>query len=119
MLFSWPLVSQHEQKWIAFFCTGSNIKTGRQIVTVHDFHNVMNDSWTDLALVAGDRIVVQERPDVREDYKVIVDGEVEYPGTYPLSKDSTQLSTVIEWCGGFTEYASLASAQVLSRYGFT
>jgi protein involved in polysaccharide export with SLBB domain len=89
-----------------------DIKTGRQIVTVHDFHNMMNDTLTNLALVAGDRIVVQERPDVRENYKVIVDGEVKYPGTYPLSKDSTKLSTVIEWCGGFTEYASLASAQV-------
>jgi protein involved in polysaccharide export with SLBB domain len=73
---------------------------------------MMNDTLRNTAIVAGDRIVVQERPDVRENYKVTVDGEVKYPGTYPLSKDSTKLSTVIEWCGGFTEYASLANAQV-------
>jgi protein involved in polysaccharide export with SLBB domain len=89
-----------------------DVETGRQIITVHDFHNMMNDTLRNTAIVAGDRIVVQERPDVRENYKVTVDGEVKYPGTYPLSKDSTKLSTVIEWCGGFTEYASLANAQV-------
>jgi polysaccharide biosynthesis/export protein len=89
-----------------------DVKNGKQIMTVHDFRNIMHDSLNNTALVAGDRIVVQEQPDVREDYKVIVDGEVKYPGTYPLSKDSTKLSTVIEWCGGFTEYASLASAQI-------
>ena len=89
-----------------------DLETGRQIVTVHNFHKMTNDTLSNSVLIAGDRIVVQERPDVREDYKVVVDGEVKYPGTYPLSKDSTKLSTVIEWCGGFTEYASLASAQV-------
>ena len=89
-----------------------DVETGRQIITVHDFHNMMNDTLRNTAIVAGDRIVVQERPDVRENYKVTVDGEVKYPGTYPLSKDITKLSTVIEWCGGFTEYASLANAQV-------
>jgi len=40
---------------------------------------------------------------------------VKYPGHDPLSKDS-KLSTVIEWCGGFTEYASLQCSS-LSRYG--
>jgi polysaccharide biosynthesis/export protein len=93
-----------------------NVGSGKQIVSVHDFWNMTLDSLKNPALVAGDRVVVQEQPDVREDYKVIVDGEVKYPGTYPLSKDSTKLSTVVEWCGGFTEYASLASAQV---YRFT
>jgi polysaccharide biosynthesis/export protein len=89
-----------------------DVESGKQIMSVHDFRNMMRDSLNNPALIAGDRVVVQEQPDVREDYKVIVDGEVKYPGTYPLSKDSTKLSTVIEWCGGFTEYASLASAQV-------
>jgi len=89
-----------------------DIENGKQVMTVHDFHNRMNDTSNNPALIAGDRIVVQEHPDIREDYKVIIDGEVKYPGTYPLSKDSTKLSTVIEWCGGFTEYASLTSAQV-------
>jgi protein involved in polysaccharide export with SLBB domain len=89
-----------------------DIGSGKQVATVHDFRNMTRDSLNNPALIAGDRVVVQEQPDVREDYKVIVDGEVKYPGTYPLSKDSTKLSTVVEWCGGFTEYASLVSAQV-------
>ncbi|MCX6120432.1 MAG: SLBB domain-containing protein [Ignavibacteriales bacterium] len=89
-----------------------DVKKGTQVMTVYDFHTLIHDSLNTPVLVAGDRIVVQEQPDVREDYRVIVEGEVNYPGTYPLSKDSTKLSTVIEWCGGFTEYASLASAQV-------
>jgi protein involved in polysaccharide export with SLBB domain len=89
-----------------------DVGSGKQVVSVHDFWNTTRDSLNNPALIAGDRVVVQEQPDVREDYKVIVGGEVKYPGTYPLSKDSTKLSTVIEWCGGFTEYASLTSAQV-------
>jgi protein involved in polysaccharide export with SLBB domain len=66
-----------------------------------------------VALVSGDRIVVKERPDVREDYHVFIDGEVRYPGTYPITKENTKLSKIIEWAGGFTEFASLSAAEVV------
>ena len=55
---------------------------------------------------------MKEQPDIREDYRVFLDGEFLYPGFYPITKDSTSLLKVIGWAGGFTEYASLAAAQV-------
>lgn len=66
-----------------------------------------------LALEPGDRILVREKFDVREDYRVFVEGEVRFPGIYPVTKDRTRLSQVIEEAGGFTEFASLQSAQLL------
>lgn len=69
----------------------------------------------DLALEPGDRIVVRSRVDLREDYRVTITGEVAYPGTYPITKESTRLSEVIRNAGGFTKFADLKSAEVYRR----
>lgn len=89
-----------------------NVHTGKQILSYYNFDQVKNGYSINVKLISGDRIVVKEPPDVREDYRVFLEGEVQYPGVYPITKDSTSLLRVIEWAGGFTEYASLTSAQV-------
>ena len=89
-----------------------NVQTGKQILSYYNFDQVKNGDAKNVKLISGDRIVVKEQPDVREDYRVFLEGEVQYPGVYPITKDSTSLLKVIEWAGGFTEYASLTSAQV-------
>jgi polysaccharide export outer membrane protein len=66
-------------------------------------------------LEAGDRVVVRARPDLREDYRVTIEGEVRYPGTYPITKIYTKLSDVIRMAGGFTELAALGSATLNRR----
>jgi protein involved in polysaccharide export with SLBB domain len=97
-----------------------NVHTGKQNLSYYNFNQVKNGYSKNVKLIAGDRIVVKEPPDVREDYRVFLEGEVQYPGIYPITKDSTSLLKVIEWAGGFTEYASFSSAQVyrgtISRY---
>ena len=89
-----------------------NIHTGKQVLSYYNFDQVKSGRAANVKLRSGDRIVVKEQPNVREDYRVYLEGEVQYPGVYPITKDSTSLLQVIEWSGGFTEYASLASAQV-------
>ena len=89
-----------------------NVQTGKQILSYYNFDQVKNGYASNVKLISGDRIIVKEQPDVREDYRVFLEGEVQYPGVYPITKDSTSLIKIIEWAGGFTEYASLASAQV-------
>ncbi|RPI06709.1 MAG: hypothetical protein EHM64_02065 [Ignavibacteriae bacterium] len=88
---------------------------GGQTVSYYDVDDINRGSASDVAMLPGDRIVVKERPDIRENYCVFVEGEVRYPGTYPITKESTTLSTVIGWAGGFTEYASLSAAEVVRR----
>ena len=52
---------------------------------------------------------------MRGDYRVFVEGEVLYPGIYPITKNSTRLSDVIKRAGGLTEYASIKSAELLRK----
>jgi polysaccharide export outer membrane protein len=67
----------------------------------------------DIALVPGDRIVVLQPPDLRKNYVVNITGEVQYPGSYPITLDRTRLSEVLRLAGGFTERASLQGSELL------
>jgi polysaccharide biosynthesis/export protein len=89
-----------------------NVSTREQELTFFNFDEIKNGTLKNITLAIGDRIVVKRKPDMREDYRVYVQGEVKYPGTYPITKDSTKLTSVINWSGGFTEYASYSSALV-------
>jgi polysaccharide biosynthesis/export protein len=91
----------------------TDLKEGGQILSCYNLDQVKQGVQTNFALLPGDRIVVKERPDVREDFHVFVDGEVRFPGTYPISKENTRLSQVIEWAGGFTEFASLSASEIV------
>ncbi len=85
------------------------------ILTDHVMNaNFLADSAaSNVVLQPGDRIIVKQRLEERRDYHVSIEGEVLYPGTYPITKDRTRLSEIIRRSGGFTEYASLASAMVV------
>jgi protein involved in polysaccharide export with SLBB domain len=69
----------------------------------------------DVALEPGDRIVVRARPEARADFTVRVEGEVYFPGTYPITRDNTRLVDVIRKAGGFTEFASIKTSEVIRR----
>ena len=49
------------------------------------------------------------------DFYVWVGGEVQTPGIYPISRDSTKLSTIIDLAGGFTKWASLPNALIYRK----
>jgi protein involved in polysaccharide export with SLBB domain len=75
-------------------------------------------SWTQIQAVEsenvklqpGDRIIIPEREDLREDYHVTISGEVRFPGVYPITREQTKLSSIIQKAGGLTQYASLKSS---------
>jgi protein involved in polysaccharide export with SLBB domain len=69
-------------------------------------------SEKNIILQPGDRIVIPEREDLREDFHVMISGEIRYPGIYPITRDQTKLSTIIQKAGGITNNASLKSAVV-------
>jgi protein involved in polysaccharide export with SLBB domain len=89
---------------------------GNAIRTVSlDLRSIVSGHAPDFALRRGDRIVVKEEVELRRDYKVRVDGEVLYPGYYPVTKDSTRLTEVIAVAGGFTDFASLSTSKIFRR----
>lgn len=78
-------------------------------------NQILDGTHPDFTLEPGDRIVVKAKKELREDYRVYVSGEVSYPGIYPITKNHTRLSEVIAQAGGFTEFASLKSAELNRR----
>ena len=75
--------------------------------------NIMSGVEPNIALEPGDRVVIASKQEVREDFNVDVRGEVQYPGTYPITRDRTRLSEVVRLAGGFTQFASLENAEVI------
>jgi protein involved in polysaccharide export with SLBB domain len=69
----------------------------------------------DIPLQAGDRIFVREKVDQRELSRVIIKGEVQRPGVYPIHRTNTRLSEVIKLAGGFTPYAFLSGGTVIRK----
>ncbi len=67
----------------------------------------------DVPLQRGDRIVVREKIELQRDYKVSVEGEVLNPGYYPITRDSSRLSEIIQLAGGLKQSASLQASRII------
>ncbi|WP_028862334.1 SLBB domain-containing protein [Psychromonas aquimarina] len=57
-----------------------------------------------IRLESKDRVHIFTKPEWREDYKVTLSGEVQFPGTYSFNRGET-LYDVIQRAGGLTEFA--------------
>jgi protein involved in polysaccharide export with SLBB domain len=64
-------------------------------------------------IMLDDRVFIRAIPDWHEDAKVLIKGEVKYPGVYVIEEGVETLSQVISRAGGLTEYASLAEARLV------
>jgi polysaccharide biosynthesis/export protein len=69
----------------------------------------------DFRLKGDDRITLLRTPDYHEANNVWVQGEVRYPGTYPIIRDSSRLSDIIACAGGLTDRAFPRASYVLRR----
>lgn len=65
-----------------------------------------------MPLPANTRVVVPIDRNKMDNYYVYVDGEVNVPGIYPISPDTTTLTQIIKLAGGFTKWASLPAAAI-------
>jgi protein involved in polysaccharide export with SLBB domain len=82
---------------------------------VVDLQAIAQGRAPNIRLQSGDRVIVPARVDLRQDYRVVVTGQVLNPGTYPITRNATRLSEAIRMAGGFTENASLQEAELVRR----
>ena len=71
------------------------------------------DAAANLSLQAFDILVIKETPEWREQEVVRIEGEVQFPGDYPIRRGES-LRSVLERAGGLTPFAS-ARAAVFTR----
>ena len=76
--------------------------------TRYDLREVFAGRQPNVPLERGDRVVVHQVVVLNKDFWVEIDGEVRYPGVYPITKNTTKLSDVIKMAGGFTARASMS-----------
>lgn len=67
---------------------------------------------SDLTLMADDRVFIRSRPKYHLKEEVYLQGEVLYPGVYPIREGFTTLSQVIKEAGGFTQQAAMELTSV-------
>ena len=78
-----------------------------------NFKDILNGSVEDISLERNDRIFVPEKRTLKQDYKVTITGEVQRPGTYPISRNGTMLSQILKEAQ-LTEYADVTNVLVIS-----
>lgn len=60
-----------------------------------------------------DVVYVRRSPSYNEQANVIVSGEANFPGTYPLTQKEERLTSLLEKAGGATDYAYLKGARLI------
>jgi protein involved in polysaccharide export with SLBB domain len=71
-----------------------------------------SQDW-EFSIQADDRIFILSIPDYHLKHRVVLSGEVEYPGAYSIIDKQTKISDVIRRAGGFTEEANLRDAELI------
>lgn len=69
----------------------------------------------DRALRPGDRIFIRGREDYLKVDRIVIDGEVRFPGSYPIEPGKTRLLDVLNHAGGFTPDASIPNSTLFRR----
>jgi polysaccharide export outer membrane protein len=70
------------------------------------------DAGADLKLLPYDMLVIKIKPQWQEPGTIVVQGEVRFPGTYPIHRGET-LSSILARAGGFTDLAFVDGAVFL------
>ena len=79
-----------------------------------DLQAILDGTQPDIPLQRGDQIQISPQVDRRRDFHATVGGEVVSPGIYPITRESTKLSSLLRSAGGLTTRA-LLSGSVLWR----
>jgi polysaccharide biosynthesis/export protein len=87
-----------------------NVTTDRFFLNLRGYPD---DANTDIAIEAGDLILIRSIPRYHEHRLVLVTGEVRHEGSYAIEEGETRLSDLIRRAGGFTPNASLEEAVVV------
>ncbi|RZK43791.1 MAG: capsule biosynthesis protein [Pedobacter sp.] len=79
-----------------------------------DVAKIMNGSATDIALLREDKVLISSIFDMRDEYKVDIQGEVRLPGSFPFARPM-RLEDLIQLAGGFKEGATPNSIEIARR----
>lgn len=82
-----------------------------------DLEKLLNhpDSPENILLEEDDNVFIRKIPKWEIGAIVEVQGEIKFPGIYPIKEDSTWLSEIFSQCGGFTEEALIREATVIRK----
>lgn len=79
-----------------------------------DLDKILKGTDADLPLQREDKVTISSLFDLREEYKVSIQGEVRQPGTFVYA-DNTSLEDLIQMAGGFKEGATPNRIEVSRR----
>ena len=71
------------------------------------------DSQENITLQDGDRIFIRPIPNFHLQNTVEIDGEIKFPGTYPIEKSKTTLLDILTKSGSPTDFADLHNALLI------
>lgn len=85
-----------------------------QALISFDLSKIMAGTEPDIPLQREDKVTISSLFDLRDEYKVSIQGEVRYPGTFDYA-DSISLGDLIQKSGGFREGATPNRIEVSRR----
>lgn len=85
-----------------------------QALLSFDLEKVMAGTEPDIKLQREDKITISSIFDLREEYKVTIQGEVRQPGTFPFA-ENMDLESLIQLAGGFKEGAAPTRIEISRR----
>ena len=85
-----------------------------QTLVSFDVQKVLDGTAPDVPLLREDKVTISSIFDLREEYKVSIQGEVRSPGTFPYAENMS-LESLIQQAGGFKEGASPSRVEIARR----
>ena len=85
-----------------------------QTMVSFDVQKILNGTAADIPLFREDKITISSIFDLREEYKVSIQGEVRTPGTFNYAENMS-LESLIQQAGGFKEGASPGRVEIARR----
>lgn len=93
----------------------TRLKADNQIEVISfNLAGILNGTVPDIQLMREDVIKISSIFDLKEEYRVSIDGEVRMPGSFPYAENITLEELIIK-AGGFTEGASSRRIEISRR----
>ncbi|WP_443936898.1 SLBB domain-containing protein [Pedobacter sp. MW01-1-1] len=85
-----------------------------QALISFDVAKIISGADTDISLLREDKITINSLFDLRDEYKITIQGEIRVPGSFDYA-DNMTLGSVIQMAGGFKEGATPNRIEVSRR----
>jgi len=80
-----------------------------------NLRKILNGEEEDVVIENNDKIFVPEKKTLKKDYTITIQGEVKYPGTYPIPANGIKLSEIIKKVE-LTRYSDPGNALVIKQW---